>query len=116
MMRARKAALQNLGAVGAELSFGVPPALRIHLATPGDDDSHPQQPIKFDLHCHVFTILFLCAHFGPSRRAIDELAATLERSATSRIQHFLALHCTHCKQWFGSSRNEQLNNMYLRRR
>ena len=45
MMRARKAALQDLGAVGAKLSLGVPPALRIHLAASGDDDAHPQQPV-----------------------------------------------------------------------
>jgi hypothetical protein len=70
-MRARKAALQNPGAVGTELSLGVPPALRIHLAASGDDDTHPQQPVEVQLPVYV--------HLSPSRSTLAHVTPTIAR-------------------------------------
>ena len=75
MVRARKAALQDLGAVGAKLSLGVPPALRIHFAASSDDDAHPQQPIARSIFCSTSA--------QPRRSALKPCAKPADTAATS---------------------------------
>jgi hypothetical protein len=58
----RKAAFEDLRAEMTELSLGVPPLLRIHLAASRDDDAQSQEPIQVDPLFHPAR--FLCLSLG----------------------------------------------------
>ena len=82
IVRAREAALQDPGAVRTKLSLGVPPALRVHLAAPCDDNPHPQKPVEIDLLFHRRPFP---SHHARTASETDGLGAGFERLAASLV-------------------------------